>query len=241
MHLTLPKNSNISISPIESFSDNYIWLIERGNDAILIDPGDHKPAVKVLQEKKLNLKAILVTHKHFDHIGGVSSLIESYPSVEIYAPLNNYNFNFKQAKDGDLINLSNIDLSFTVIKTPGHTLDHVVYIDQEHIFCGDTLFACGCGRIFEGTYKQMYESLTKISSLPENIKVYCAHEYTMDNIEFALIEDKANKALLQRKEKLKNLKVTLPTTIKEELETNPFLRARNESVFKKLRIKKDAY
>tara|TARA_B100000780_G_scaffold161368_1_gene112760 strand:+ start:81 stop:806 length:726 start_codon:yes stop_codon:yes gene_type:complete len=241
MHLTLPKNSNISISPIESFSDNYIWLIERGNDAILIDPGDHKPAVKVLQEKKLNLKAILVTHKHFDHIGGISSLIDSYPSVEIYAPLNNYNFNFKQVKDGDLINLSNIDLSFTVIKTPGHTLDHVVYIDQDHLFCGDTLFACGCGRIFEGTYKQMYESLTKISSLPENIKVYCAHEYTMDNIEFALIEDKANKALLQRKEKLKNLKVTLPTTIKEELETNPFLRARNESVFKKLRIKKDAY
>ena len=241
MHLTLPKNSNISISPIESFSDNYIWLIEKGNDAILIDPGDHKPAVKVLQEKKLNLKAILVTHKHFDHIGGISSLIDSYPSVEIYAPLNNYNFNFKQVKDGDLINLSNIDLSFTVIKTPGHTLDHVVYIDQDHLFCGDTLFACGCGRIFEGTYKQMYESLTKISSLPENIKVYCAHEYTMDNIEFALIEDKANKALLQRKEKLKNLKVTLPTTIKEELETNPFLRARNESVFKKLRIKKDAY
>ena len=241
MQLNLPKNSNISISPIKSFSDNYIWLIERGNDAILIDPGDHKPAVKVLQEKKLNLKAILVTHKHFDHIGGISSLIDSYPSVEIYAPLNNYNFNFKQVKDGDLINLSNIDLSFTVIKTPGHTLDHVVYIDQDHLFCGDTLFACGCGRIFEGTYKQMYESLTKISSLPENIKVYCAHEYTMDNIEFALIEDKANKALLQRKEKLKNLKVTLPTTIKEELETNPFLRARNESVFKKLRIKKDAY
>ena len=241
MHLNLPKNSNISISPIKSFSDNYIWLIERGNDAILIDPGDHKPVVKVLQEKKLNLKAILVTHKHFDHIGGISSLIDSYPSVEIYAPLYNYNFNFKQVKDGDLINLSNIDLSFTVIKTPGHTLDHVVYIDQDHLFCGDTLFACGCGRIFEGTYKQMYESLTKISSLPENIKVYCAHEYTMDNIEFALIEDKANKALLQRKEKLKNLKVTLPTTIKEELETNPFLRARNESVFKKLRIKKDAY
>ena len=241
MHLNLPKNSNISISPIKSFSDNYIWLIERGNDAVLVDPGDHKPAIKALQDRRLNLKAILVTHKHFDHTGGVSSLIKSYPTVDVYAPLNNYNFNYKQAKDGDLINLSNIDLSFTVIKTPGHTLDHVVYIDQDHLFCGDTLFACGCGRIFEGTYKQMYESLTKISSLPENIKVYCAHEYTMDNIEFALIEDNANKALLQRKEKLKNLKVTLPSTIKEELETNPFLRAKNELAFKKLRIKKDAY
>ena len=241
MQLNLPKNSNISISPIKSFSDNYIWLIEINNNAILIDPGDHKPAIKILKEKKLNLKAILVTHKHFDHIGGISSLVSYYPEIDIYAPPNNYNFNFIKVKDGDLIDLKELNLSFLVIETPGHTLDHVAYLDQEHLFCGDTLFACGCGRIFEGTYEQMYRSLMKISSLPEKIKVYCAHEYTMDNIEFALTEDKTNQALLQRKEKLKNLRITLPSTIKEELETNPFLRAKNQLAFKKIRIKKDAY
>ena len=241
MQLNLPKNSNISISPIKSFSDNYIWLIEINNNAVLIDPGDHKPAIKILKEKKLNLKAILVTHKHFDHIGGISSLVSYYPKVDIYAPPNNYNFNFIEVKDGDLIDLNELNLSFLVIETPGHTLDHVAYLDQEHLFCGDTLFACGCGRVFEGTYEQMYQSLMKISSLPEKIKVYCGHEYTMDNIEFALTEDKTNEALLQRKEKLKNLSITLPSTIKEELETNPFLRAKNQLDFKKIRIKKDAY
>ncbi len=241
MELNLPKNTNISIVPIKAFSDNYIWLIENKNDAVLVDPGDHEPACKILKEKKLSLKVILVTHKHHDHIGGINELIRLYPNVEIYAPHNNFEFNYKTVKDGDLITLGKTNIQFKVMETPGHTLDHVVYIDNKHLFCGDTLFACGCGRLFEGTYQQMFNSLSKISLLPKNIKIYCAHEYTMKNIEFSLTEDKTNKQLIKRKEKVKNMKITIPTTLKEELETNPFIRAENVEIFKQIRIRKDAY
>ena len=109
------------------------------------------------------------------------------------------------------------------METPWHTLDHIVYIDQDSLFSGDTLFGCGCGRLFEGSYSQMYNSLSKISMLPDTIRIYCAHEYTMKNINFALIEDKENKKLIQREERTKSMEITLPSTLKEELETNPLL------------------
>jgi len=241
MQLNLPKNKSISITPIKAFTDNYIWLIKHKNNAILVDPGDHKPVTEVLKKNKLTLKAILITHKHHDHVGGVKDLINIYPNIDVYGPSNDFNFEYCPVKDGDLINVANLDIKFKIMETPGHTLDHIAFIDQDTLFCGDTLFGCGCGKLFEGSYSQMYNSLSKISSLPNKIKIYCGHEYTMRNINFALLEDRNNKKLLQRRNRTKLMEITLPSTLKEELETNPFMRAKNIEDFKGIRIRKDAY
>ena len=242
MHSLLTQNNNINIIPIKAFKDNYIWLIQEKLNGIIVDPGDAKPVLTKLKKEKINLKAILITHKHHDHIGGIEELINNYPNVKIYGPENNqFGFKYQIVKEGDAITVSGTKVKFNIIETPGHTLDHIVYVDEEHLFCGDTLFACGCGKLFEGTHDEMYKSLLKISSLAPNTKVYCGHEYTKENIKFALSIDADNYELNERCRRLQDVEITIPSLLQEELETNPFLRVRNSEEFKLIRKRKDEF
>ena len=241
MRFSLPKNSNLSIKPIKSFTDNYIWMIKKNKDVVVVDPGDAIPVLNFLKEKNLNLKSILITHKHADHIGGIEDLLKHYPKIKIYGPKNNFNFIYTIVNNDELLKINELNIEFRVIATPGHTLDHVVFADQDHLFCGDTLFGCGCGKLFEGSYSQMHSSLKTLSKLPTSIKVYCAHEYTKKNIEFALTQDKDNQYLIDRKRNLIGKDITLPSTLGEELKTNPFLRSKDLTQFKELRQRKDNF
>lgn len=241
MRFSLPKNSNLSIKPIKSFTDNYIWMIKKNKDVAVVDPGDAIPVLNFLKEKNLNLKSILITHKHADHIGGIEDLLSHYPNIKIYGPKNNFNFIYTIVNNDELLKINELNIEFRVIATPGHTLDHVVFADQDHLFCGDTLFGCGCGKLFEGSYSQMHSSLKTLSKLPTSIKVYCAHEYTKKNIEFALTQDKDNQYLIDRKRNLIGKDITLPSTLGEELKTNPFLRSKDVTQFKELRQRKDNF
>ena len=241
MRFSLPKNSNLSIKPIKSFTDNYIWMIKKNKDVVVVDPGDAIPVLNFLKEKNLNLKSILITHKHSDHIGGIEDLLSHYPNIKIYGPKNNFNFIYTVVNNDELLKIDELNIEFRVIATPGHTLDHVVFADQDHLFCGDTLFGCGCGKLFEGSYSQMHSSLKALSELPTSIKVYCAHEYTKKNIEFALTQDKNNQYLIDRKRNLIGKDITLPSTLGEELKTNPFLRSKDVTQFKELRQRKDNF
>jgi len=241
MRFSLPKNSNLSIKPIKSFTDNYIWMIKKNKDVVVVDPGDAIPVLNFLKEKNLNLKSILITHKHSDHIGGIEDLLSHYPNIKIYGPKNNFNFIYTIVNNDELLKINELNIEFRVIATPGHTLDHVVFADQDHLFCGDTLFGCGCGKLFEGSYSQMHSSLKTLSKLPTSIKVYCAHEYTKKNIEFALTQDKDNQYLIDRKRNLIGKDITLPSTLGEELKTNPFLRSKDLTQFKELRQRKDNF
>ena len=241
MRFSLPKNSNLSIKPIKSFTDNYIWMIKKNKDVAVVDPGDAIPVLNFLKEKNLNLKSILITHKHADHIGGIEDLLSHYPNIKIYGPKNNFNFIYTVINNDELLKIDELNIEFRVIATPGHTLDHVVFADQDHLFCGDTLFGCGCGKLFEGSYSQMHSSLKTLSKLPPSIKLYCAHEYTKKNIEFALTQDKDNQYLTDRKRNLIGKDITLPSTLGEELKTNPFLRSKDVTQFKELRQRKDNF
>ena len=242
MHSTLPQNNNINIFPIKAFKDNYIWVIQEKLNGIIIDPGEAKPVLEKLKRQNINLTAILITHKHYDHTGGVEELIKRNPDVQVFGPENiEFNFKYTIVKEGDVISILGTKVKLSVIETPGHTLDHIVYIDEAHLFCGDTLFACGCGKLFEGSYSEMFKSLSKISSLNPETKVYCAHEYTKKNIQFALTVDKENNQLIQRYNRLKHVEITIPSTLKEELETNPFLRAKTIEEFKLIRKRKDEF
>jgi hydroxyacylglutathione hydrolase len=218
----------INIIPIPAFEDNYIWLLQVGRKVVVIDPGDALPVIKVLHDNDWELAAILVTHHHDDHIGGVSHLLEQF-KVPVYAPAyRNYAFTHTPVKEGDTIYLSAIAQSFEVLWLPGHTLDHVAYVNTEYLFCGDVLFAAGCGRLFEGTPNQMLNSLNRIKKLPLSTKIFCTHEYTLKNIQFALTLEPSNARLQAREIKTIQLRQqntpTLPSTLEEEIATNPFLR-----------------
>jgi len=230
------------ITPIKAFQDNYIWAMIEDQNLIIIDPGDAKPVLDFISHSKLNLLSILITHKHLDHMGGVDEIYTKYPNIEIYGPRDsNFSFPFIVVGEGEEFKIDGTSMNFKVLETPGHTLDHIVYINESNLFCGDTLFACGCGRIFEGTYNQMFESLQKFKKLDANMKVFCAHEYTVKNIEFALSLNPTNKKLLNRLKSCLNQEITLPSSLKEEFETNPFLLAKDVNQFKEIRQQKDVF
>jgi hydroxyacylglutathione hydrolase len=218
----------LEILPIPAFRDNYIWLLHNGSRAALIDPGDAAPAIAMIEHRKLKLDAILITHHHSDHVDGVPDLLSRWPAT-VYAPKNEHHaFPHIAVEEGSLVNLDSLQLQFTVMEVPGHTLGHVAYYGANCLFCGDTLFGAGCGRLFEGTAQQMYISLQRFAALPPATAVYCAHEYTEHNLEFARNLDPDNRELLARQESVallrKNGKPTLPSSIALELATNPFLR-----------------
>jgi hydroxyacylglutathione hydrolase len=231
---------NLQIIPIPAFKDNYIWLIHNTKQALVIDPGDATPVLEALQHSNLTLETILITHYHHDHIDGVSELLESYPGVKVYASkLEHYSFEHIPVREGDVIEFENFELKFLVLELPGHTLGHIAYYSNNNenlplLFCGDTLFGAGCGRLFEGTYIQMFESLQRIALLPGTTKVYCTHEYTMHNLRFALSLEPNNAMLIERFYKTLKLRESnnpsLPSTIALELATNPFLRCSSEQI-----------
>jgi hydroxyacylglutathione hydrolase len=225
----------INIEPIEAFSDNYIWLVTTNEGSIVIDPGESQNLLKILKESNLNLKAILITHHHFDHTGGIEEILSEI-SIDVYGPNNNIDSINIRVANGSQINLLGIE--FEIIEIPGHTLDHIAYYSENNghpiLFCGDTLFAGGCGRVFEGTFEQMHDSLSILKNLPLNTKIYSGHEYTESNLKFAKSVEPLNQRIISRYNDVIKLRKqgipTLPTTIKLELETNPFFRVDLEEV-----------
>ena len=219
----------INIEPIEAFSDNYIWLLTTNEGSIVIDPGESNNLLKILKERNLDLKAILITHHHFDHTAGIDEIL-SKKSIDVYGPNNNIDSINIRVTDESKINLLGIE--FKIIEIPGHTLDHIAYYSENNgdpiLFCGDTLFAGGCGRVFEGTFEQMHDSLSILKELPLNTKIYCGHEYTESNLKFAISVEPLNQKIISQYNAVIELRKqgipSLPTTIEVELETNPFLR-----------------
>ncbi len=207
---------------------------------MVVDPGDADPVVRQLEQTGLTLAAILITHHCHDHIDGVVELSSKY-SAPVYAPANeHYDFPHTPVADGDLVRIGELKLEFAVIEIPGHTLGHVAYFDHPLLFCGDTLFSCGCGRLHEGTAEQMYQSLQRLARLPADTLVYCAHEYTMNNLAFALELDAENIALRKRQQEVIKLRAaglpSLPTTIGLELATNPFMRCGSKTIKQSLKL-----
>ena len=217
----------INIKPLKAYTDNYIWLLESNEEVSVVDPGDAKPVLDYLNKTNKNLKDILITHHHFDHTAGVPEL-ENIISGSIYGPQNSYKLIQEEVTQGHTI--SSLGIKFEVIEVPGHTLDHIAFYNKENniLFCGDTLFASGCGRVFEGTFNQMFESLNKLKQLPDSTQIYCGHEYTKNNLLFSIKVEPENNDLIMRNSGIDNLIMTngssLPSSIELEKKTNPFLR-----------------
>ncbi len=219
-----------------AFQDNYIWLI-RGQTpgrVAIVDPGDAEPVLEALETHRLEPSVILCTHHHGDHVGGVEDLLRRY-SVPVYGPAHEripgITYRLKQ---GDRVRLADLGLEFDVFDVPGHTAGHIAYYGAGMLFCGDTLFSAGCGRLFEGTAEQMHASLSQLAALPEATEVYCAHEYTQSNLRFALAVEPDNPDTLAYLEQVcarraENLP-TLPSTIARERRVNPFLRTEQATV-----------
>ena len=237
------------IQIIPCLQDNYTYLVidEKNNTACVIDPSEANPVIKYLEKNKIKLKFILNTHHHYDHVGGNQKLKEKYGASII---------GYKEDKEripgidifvDDQETWIHENFEAKVIHVPGHTLGHVCFYftKEESIFTGDTLFSLGCGRIFEGTYSQMFDSLMRLKKLPQNTKIFCGHEYTKQNSNFCIIHDKNNKNLKVKindvEIKLKKGLPTIPSTIKDELECNIFLRSNNIESFSKLRDLKDNF
>lgn len=224
----------IEIVPIPAFEDNYIWLIRHGASAIVVDPGDAVPAADYLRHHRLSLVAILLTHHHRDHTGGAAELHRLF-SAPVYGPRREAIASVTHAVgESDLIDFPSLGIAFQVLDVPGHTAGHIAYYGINTLFCGDALFACGCGRLFEGSAQQMHASLAKFSALPDDTKVCCAHEYTLENIHFAKLVEPGNAALLEREHRDRATRSqgrpTLPSSIGLEKLTNPFLRCGDPAV-----------
>jgi hydroxyacylglutathione hydrolase len=232
----------LNISPISAFSDNYIWLLydEDSREAFVVDPGDAAPVEATLKEMQLSLTGILITHHHFDHTGGLAQLRAAY-SPMVYGPVNAAIEGIdRQLVAGEAITV--LGKQFTVLEVPGHTLDHIAYYhagETPLLFCGDTLFAGGCGRVFEGTPPMMHQSLQALASLPEATRVYCAHEYTLANLAFARAVEPENTTLAWRIAEAEASRArhepTVPSTLSLELQTNPFLRCAEPALLDALR------
>ena len=226
--------------PVPAFEDNYIWLVSDGHHAVAVDPGEAAPVRAYLAKRGWRLSAILLTHHHQDHVGGVADLLNGQ-AVPVYGPAGEAIEHLTyRLKSGDRVSIAEPALELSVLDVPGHTRGHIAYFQAAdpagtpHVFCGDTLFACGCGRLFEGTPAQMLTSLDELAALPGATQVHCAHEYTLSNIRFALACEPGNEELQTWRDRATALRErgvpTLPTTIAQERATNPFLRADSPSI-----------
>lgn len=228
----------LAIHGVPAFQDNYLWVMARGTDAVVVDPGDAAPIESFLSKQGLALRAILATHHHGDHVGGVPALAARWkcpvfgPATEKIPEIT------RKLREGDGIVVPSLDVPLEVLDVPGHTAGHIAYVHRDpadpFVFCGDTLFAGGCGRLFEGTAAQMVASLSKLAALPPRTRVYCAHEYTLANLRFARAVEPGNAELAERQAreaaKRERGEPTVPSTIGLELATNPFLRWREPGV-----------
>ena len=240
--MTTPSRQALSVLTVPAFNDNYLWLIHDGTNAAVVDPGDAGPVREALHAHGLALTCILLTHHHADHIGGVASLLAEWP-VPVYGPRNDGIPVITHALDeGDRVRVDGLDLELEVLAVPGHTLGHIAYVrgtpGARWLFCGDTLFGGGCGRLFEGTPVQMAASLGKLAALPDDTLVYCAHEYTVSNLKFAQAVEPDNQGLALRmrdaSEKRGTRLPTVPSTIGLEKGTNPFLRYTEPAIVRSL-------
>ena len=224
------------IITVPAFSDNYIWLICDQNKkmAAIVDPGDANVVLDALEKNGIQPAALLITHFHHDHVGGIAGLLDKYPDLPVYGPATENIPHMTHPLNGDeLLKLENLETQFQVMNVPGHTAGHIAYfVDNKdsvpQLFCGDTLFAAGCGRVFNGTLEELHHSLQAIKQLPTDTLIYCAHEYTLDNLGFAKWVEPDSGAISTREEAamdlLDNDQPTVPSTLALELETNPFLR-----------------
>jgi hydroxyacylglutathione hydrolase len=228
----------MNLLALPAFNDNYIWLLHDGRDAIVVDPGDSAPVIAALAKMKLSLAGILVTHHHGDHVGGVDEL-RPWLEGEVFGPaLENIPKPYRALNDGDRISV--MGASFQVIDVPGHTAGHIAYFlagsatAAPILFCGDTLFSGGCGRLFEGTPAQMHQSLSRLAALPGNSRVCCAHEYTLANLKFAGAVEPHNDDLKAYTAWCQSQRAaglfTLPSSVEQEIKVNPFLRCAEPDV-----------
>lgn len=224
--------SKLAVTAVPAFDDNYLWLVHSPVDprqVVVVDPGDAAAVEAALQAQGLVLKGILVTHHHGDHVGGVAALVAAANPLPVFGPGDeDIDGITHPVKGGDSVKLPALGLAFTVLAVPGHTRGHVAYAGHGAVFCGDTLFSGGCGRLFEGTPAQMYASLGALAALPAETQVYCAHEYTASNLRFALAVEPGNAALVAYAGEVGQLraagKSTVPTSVAREQAINPFLR-----------------
>ncbi|HEX7374769.1 MAG TPA: hydroxyacylglutathione hydrolase [Steroidobacteraceae bacterium] len=227
----------LQVSPVRAFSDNYLWLIHAPADpaqVVAVDPGDARPIEAELARRGLALRAILVTHHHGDHVGGVRELAERH-AVPVWGPAReSLPCEVQPLDDGGAVHLEHLGLEFSVMAVPGHTLGHIAYAGHGALFCGDTLFSGGCGRLFEGTPAQMLQSLDRIAQMPDETLVYPAHEYTLSNLRFAAVADPDNldvrEALAEVAARRERDEITLPSRLGRERRINPFLRCREAGV-----------
>ena len=221
----------LSATPIRGFTDNYIWLLESfsSRSVALVDPGDGQAALDHLRKHNLFLDAVLITHHHRDHVGGNELLKQAFPEVTIYGPASeNIPAMDVALKDGDEVGLTEMGATLKVMDVPGHTAGHIAYLVEDKLFCSDTLFCGGCGRVFDDTFEDLAASLRRIATLPDDTGIYCAHEYTLDNLGFAQWVEPDNEAIKRRVEDChidQDADIpTVPSGLHEELATNPFLR-----------------
>jgi hydroxyacylglutathione hydrolase len=227
-------DTSLQVVPLRAFKDNYVWTLRRDRAAAVVDPGEAGPVLDYLASERLELAAILATHHHQDHVGGVAALLAAHP-CPVYGPRGEPIPTLtRPVGGGDTVAIPELAVEFAVLDIPGHTRAHIAYYGANMLFCGDTLFACGCGRAFEGTPAQLHASLQKLVALPDETLVYCGHEYTLANIGFAKTVEPGNAQLLERERtdaKLRERDLpTLPSTIGREKATNPFLRVREPAV-----------
>ena len=226
------------ITAIPALQDNYIWAMHDGKYAAVVDPGEALPVLEFMNTHTLQLNAILCTHRHGDHIGGIAKLREVY-NVPVYGRRHPNNPHITHdLREGGQLELGSLGIAFDIIEVPGHLDDHIAYLAPEILFCGDVLFGAGCGRNFEGTPAQLHHSLQRLAQLPDNTRVYCAHEYTAANLRFALACEPGNPALQQRIAATQQLRAanlpTLPSSIALEKATNPFLRCTQPEIIRNL-------
>lgn len=217
------------LEAIPAFQDNYIWAIHDGQSALIVDPGDATPILAWLAARRMHPDAVLITHHHADHCGGLPDLLHRFPGLPVYGPaaLLAQGVN-RPVGEGNRCDFPRLGAGFVVLEVPGHTRDHLAFVGEGWAFCGDTLFSCGCGRVFDGTAELLHASLQRLATLPPSTLLCCAHEYTLQNLEFALRVDPDNPALVSWAAQARQLRrrglPTLPVRLDLELARNPFLR-----------------
>ena len=230
----------MNLTSIPALQDNYIWtLTDNEGKCLIVDPGEAQPVVEKVKANGWQPVAILLTHHHNDHVGGVKTLLEHFPDIEIFGPQETADKGAKTlVSEGDQVSV--LGMTFDVIATPGHTLGHISYYSAPYLFCGDTMFSGGCGRLFEGTAEQMYQSFQKLNSLPEETLVCCAHEYTLSNLTFSAAILPHDPQIMAEFQKIKDLRakngISLPTKLAHERSINLFLRTQDPDLQRALNV-----